>query len=54
MLYPEKIVCNELKWEYGLSKWGALLIINHYKQIGQYPKLCQLIEKRGAMRREVI
>lgn len=52
MLYPESVVCNELRWEYGIPKWKAVALIEKYKARGEYAVLCRLIEKRNAIVRE--
>lgn len=46
MLYPESVVCNEIRWEYGYSKRTALALIQRYKAEGRYGVLCRLIEMR--------
>lgn len=52
MLYPESVVCNELRWEYGLPKWKALALIQKYKSQDEYAVLCRLIEIRNSILRE--
>ena len=52
MFYPETVVCNEIRWEYGLPKWKALRLIDIYKANGQYELLCHLIETRKAVPKE--
>lgn len=46
MLYPENVVCNEIRWEYGYTKKRALELIARYKAEGRYGVLCLLIESR--------
>lgn len=46
MLYPERVVCKEIQWEYGYTENKALEIIRRYKEEGRYGILCRLIEMR--------
>lgn len=52
MLYPESVVCAELRWEYGLPKWRALELIQKYKARNEYAVLCRLVEVRNSILRE--
>lgn len=52
MLYPESVICNELRWEYGIPKWRALRVIERYKMKGEYERLCHLIERRKSISRK--
>lgn len=52
MLYDETVVCNEIRWEYGLPKWKALRLIDRYKQSGEYGTLCRLIQTRHSISKE--
>lgn len=48
MHYPESVICNEIRWEYGYSKKRALELIEQYKSEGRYGVLCRLIERRNS------
>lgn len=49
MLYPENVICNEIRWEYGLPKYKAMDLIDQYKFRGEYGLLCRLIENRKSL-----
>lgn len=50
MVYPEKVVFNEIKWEYGYPDWTILRLIARYKAKGEYKALCKMIESRGGLK----
>lgn len=55
MIYPEDVICEELCWEYSISRNRATLLINAYKAAGKYAELCQLIRiRKGVPIKEVI
>lgn len=45
-MYPEKVVIDELMWEYDYTESQAQSIVNKYKQSNAYPDLCELIQHR--------
>ena len=50
MYYSEKVILNELMWEYDFSKSQAESIIRHYQKIGKYQELCSLIQERSVLK----
>lgn len=50
MLYSEKTVFDEIKWEYGWPNWIIIRLIARYKAKGEYANLCRIIENRGGLK----
>ncbi len=46
MIFTEDVVIKELIWEYDYTKSQAESIVSHYKSLGKYPELCELIQYR--------
>lgn len=49
MIYPERIVQNELMWEYGYTAQQAQSVIDIYKSQDKYTELCNLIQYRMSL-----
>lgn len=50
IMYSEKVIIDELMWEYDYTETQAQSIIDKYKQSNKYPDLCELIQHRLSMR----
>lgn len=44
MLFTEKVIINELMWEYSYTKEQAQTILESYKSNNKFTDLCELIQ----------
>ena len=46
MIFTEKVIKNELMWEYSYTEEQAQAIIESYKSSNKFADLCELIQYR--------